>query len=243
MKPTIILVGADKGGVGKTFVSRVLLDLMKSRGIPVRAFDAQSPGGELVRFYADAAVVDLESIDGQMRVFDGVDDKNVTVVDLPADQLQTTIQTLDNARLLEEVRSGSMKMVLLHVLGPTIRSISEIGAAAEKIGGVKHLLVKNHVSADAGFFDWDTSDTAEILAQMAPVMADFPNLEGRIREAIEKAGPEKNGESFLDFIADVAVSRTLRNLLKTWLEKCWAELDRVGVLEKAAAQPQASWGG
>jgi cellulose biosynthesis protein BcsQ len=33
-KPVVIVVGADKGGVGKTTVSRTLLDYFDANGIP-----------------------------------------------------------------------------------------------------------------------------------------------------------------------------------------------------------------
>jgi hypothetical protein len=44
-KPAVILVGADKGGVGKTTVSRALLDYLIAHNIPTRAFDTESPKG------------------------------------------------------------------------------------------------------------------------------------------------------------------------------------------------------
>ena len=41
-KPAVILVGADKGGVGKTTVSRALLDYFIAHNIPTRAFDTEA---------------------------------------------------------------------------------------------------------------------------------------------------------------------------------------------------------
>jgi len=38
-KPAVILVGADKGGVGKTTVARTLLDYFTAHQVPTRAFD------------------------------------------------------------------------------------------------------------------------------------------------------------------------------------------------------------
>ena len=38
-KPAVILIGADKGGVGKTTVARTLLDYFGTRHVPTRAFD------------------------------------------------------------------------------------------------------------------------------------------------------------------------------------------------------------
>ena len=41
--PTVILIGADKGGVGKTTVTRTLLDYFAAQEIPTRAFDTDPP--------------------------------------------------------------------------------------------------------------------------------------------------------------------------------------------------------
>ena len=227
MTATVIFVGADKGGTGKTMTSRVLLDLLHIKNVHIRAFDAQYPGGNLNRFNDYAVVVNIDKIDDQMRVFDDMADDSFTVVDLPAGMLSPTIKSLDDARLLEDVRAGTVKMALLHVLGPTITSIGEIGAAAAKIGGVKHLLVKNHISRDSQYFDWDTNDSEvrSILNAMAPHLIDLPNLDARAVEVLEK-----RGGSFLQFIDDRAQSRILRGNVKTWLETCWKEFDRVGVM-------------
>ena len=48
-KPTVVVVGADKGGVGKTTVARTLLDYFTAHHVPIRAFDTESPKGTLKR--------------------------------------------------------------------------------------------------------------------------------------------------------------------------------------------------
>src|SRR5207253_7093542 len=50
-RPTVILVGADKGGVGKTIVARTLLDYLVANNVPARAFDTEAPKGTLKRFH------------------------------------------------------------------------------------------------------------------------------------------------------------------------------------------------
>ena len=50
-RPTVILIGADKGGVGKTTVARTLLDYLTTQEIPTRAFDTEAPKGVLHRFH------------------------------------------------------------------------------------------------------------------------------------------------------------------------------------------------
>src|SRR3990170_6290076 len=71
MKPTLIVVGADKGGVGKTTLCRALLDYLGRRNILARAFDAEHPRGTLKRFYPGITeVVDIYDVADQMKILD-----------------------------------------------------------------------------------------------------------------------------------------------------------------------------
>ena len=54
--PTIFLVGAAKGGVGKTTV-RVLSDTLKARQACAKLFDTEYPAGDLSRFAAFLAAI------------------------------------------------------------------------------------------------------------------------------------------------------------------------------------------
>jgi thymidylate kinase len=56
--PALILVGADKGGVGKTTVARTLLDYFTAHQVATRAFDTETPKGTLKRFHRDVAQLD-----------------------------------------------------------------------------------------------------------------------------------------------------------------------------------------
>ena len=70
-KPAVILVGADKGGVGKTTVARTLLDYFTAHQVPMRAFDTEAPKGTLKRFHPDLTdVVDMTKVPDQMKIFD-----------------------------------------------------------------------------------------------------------------------------------------------------------------------------
>ena len=50
-RPAVILVGADKGGVGKTTVARTLIDYFGAHQTPTRAFDTEAPRGTLFHHY------------------------------------------------------------------------------------------------------------------------------------------------------------------------------------------------
>src|SRR5690242_19686048 len=92
--PHVIIVGAVKGGVGKTFVTRVLADYFKSRAADWRAIDTQMPRGDLKRFCGDRCdVVDLATVDGQMRVLDTLRPGQTTLIDCQAGLLVQALET------------------------------------------------------------------------------------------------------------------------------------------------------
>src|SRR2546430_17707970 len=70
-KPVVIVVGADKGGVGKTTVSRTLLDYFSANNVPTRAFDTESPRGTLKRFHPETPeTVDMPTTPHRMKICD-----------------------------------------------------------------------------------------------------------------------------------------------------------------------------
>src|SRR5260370_7000027 len=79
-KPVVIVVGADKGGVGKTTVARTLLDYFSANNVATRAFDTENPRGTLKRFHPDATeIVDMTATSDQMKIFDPLNSANPSV--------------------------------------------------------------------------------------------------------------------------------------------------------------------
>ena len=119
MKPTLILVGADKGGVGKTTMSRSLLDYFARKNVLTRAFDTGNPRGSRRRFYPGITeVIDLANVAHQMKVLDTMETANVpvTIVDLKAGNLSYSLALFYRFGAL---RPGGTPVLLL-VLGPGI---------------------------------------------------------------------------------------------------------------------------
>ena len=137
-KPAVILVGADKGGVGKTTVARTLIDYFGAHQTPTRAFDTESPRGTLKRFHPELTeVVDVSSVSDQMKIFDtlGSADAKVTVIDVRAGLLSSTLQALTDIGFLESAKKGQITFAVFHILGPSIASLDEI---AEKAREAEH---------------------------------------------------------------------------------------------------------
>src|SRR6201990_3559917 len=96
-KPAVGVVGADKGGVGKTTGSRTLLDYFSAHNGQTRAFDTESPRGTLKRFHPDITeIVDMTTTSDQMKIFDTLNSAtpSVTVIDVAAGLLSPALAPL-----------------------------------------------------------------------------------------------------------------------------------------------------
>ena len=129
MKPTVILVGADKGGVGKTTVSRALLDYLAANNILARAFDTEFPRGTLMRFHPNQTeVVDITSTPDQMKILDTLETSGpkVSVIDVRAGQLATTLQALQDVGFLDAVKVAADVEARVLLGGDQERGLGEI---------------------------------------------------------------------------------------------------------------------
>jgi hypothetical protein len=215
MTPLVVIVGADKGGVGKTTVSRTLMDYFKARSADYRAFDTEAPAGVLKRFHPDkTTVVDLTRSDDQMSVFDTLKDAQITLVDVRAGLLSPTLKTLAEIGFLDGIKEGRLKIIVLHILGSTQASFDEIKATAELVEGSKHYLVVNRAN-DASFMGLSAD-----MKKAGDGVIDIPKLNELAAEYVDTAGV-----SFDRFISDESQSAVMRGYVKSWLGRVFAQFD------------------
>jgi hypothetical protein len=235
-KPTLILVGADKGGVGKTTVARTLLDYFSAHHVPTRAFDSETPRGTLKRFHPDAAdIVDATLVSDQMRIIDTLSttDASVTIVDVRAGLLSPTLRSLRDIGFLDAVKKGQLTFVIFHILGSSIASLNEIEETAPFTADAKYFLVKNFIN-NTNFFEWDQATHASYFKRLKDaVVLTIPKLNEMAYEQVELASVP-----FLTFVANKNpkgeagnYSFVLRGYVRHWLGNVWAEYDRVKLLD------------
>ncbi|MGY4335525.1 hypothetical protein ACVWW3_000431 [Bradyrhizobium sp. LM2.9] len=179
-KPAVVVVGADKGGVGKTTVSRTLLDYFSANNVPTRAFDTESPRGTLKRFHPDITeIVDMTTTSDQMKIFDTLNatSPSVTVIDVRAGLLSPALASLRDIGFLDAAKAGQITFAVFHILGPSIASLDEIAETAGFMTGAKYFLVKNFIN-DTQFFQWD--------------QATYNSYFHRIKDATELTIPKLN---------------------------------------------------
>jgi hypothetical protein len=236
MKPAVILVGADKGGVGKTTVSRALLDYFDDNNIPARAFDTESPRGTLQRFHPDITeIVDVTHTSDQMRILDTLEDSavKVTVIDVRAGQLSATLAVLKDIGFLDAAKEGEFTFLLFHILGSSIASLDEIAETAPFASDAHYYLVKNHVN-DSTFFEWDPKTYKDHFEKVKSATdVSIPKLDELAYEQVDLAGvPFATFRDNRTADGDTAhYSFVLRGYVRTWLRHVADELDNAGVIQ------------
>lgn len=237
MKPALILVGADKGGVGKTTVSRILLDYLEERGIPVRAFDTEAPRGTLKRFYPQCTeIVDMAHTQDQMRIFDTLDadEAQVSLVDIRAGQLRMLIAKMREFGFLDAARQGQFHFLLVHILGSSVASLEEIADIAPYAPEDGYYIVKNLVG-EASYFEWD-NDTYRGYFDHARGAKEIsiPKLNELAYGAIDLAGVP-----FSQFAYDDSESFVLRGYVRNWLQHIGAQFDKADLAMSLTARTVA----
>jgi hypothetical protein len=237
MKPVVLMVGADKGGVGKTTVARTVLDYLAAKNTLARAFDAEHPRGTLQRFHPEITeVIDITAAADQMKMIDtlATSEVKVSAVDVRAGLLAETLQAFTDVGFFDLVRAGEFNFGLFHVVGSSVASLDEIAEVLPYAKGKHYFIVKNFIN-DTSFFEWNPAVYRNYFKGSASaVEINIPKLNEMAYEQVELSGVP-----FSDFIANRqpngqpgSNSLVLRGYVRTWLRQISDEYDRVGLLDR-----------
>ena len=207
-----------------------------------RAFDTESPRGTLKRFHPDITeVVDVTSVADQMKIFDtlGSADASVTVIDVRAGLLSSTLQALSDIGFLEfgarRARSPSRCFTSSGRRSPRSRRSPR---PPRFVGDANYFLVKNLIN-NTTFFEWDPATYNSYFKQIKGAEEiTIPKLNEMACEQVEVASVP-----FVSFIANknakgepANYSFVLRGYVRHWLGNVWGEYDRVKLIDLVARQ-------
>lgn len=245
MKHTIILVGADKGGVGKTTTARALLGFLAHKNILARAFDTENPRGTLKRFYPGITeIIDLDNVADQMKLLDTIATSTVkvTVVDLKAGNLSAALDLFSRIGVLEAANAGEFNLGLIHVVGPAIASLDEMNEVVPYTKSLTYVVAKNFIN-ETNFFEWDESTYKKYFAKLKDANEiDIPKLNEMAYEQVDLAGV-----TFTDFVenknadgSDGKFSFVLRGYVRKWLNDLEEEFGRLDLITDLLAASRSS---
>jgi hypothetical protein len=225
----IHLIGGEKGGVGKSMVSRLLAQYFIDLSIAFTAFDADRSHGALLRFYSGYStpvlVDQYESLDAIVEAATIQPERRI-LVDLAAQAGEPLTRWMDESQLLEVAPELNLNIRYWHVMDSGRDSVDLLRQLFDRYQSrLNYVLVKNQLRGN-NFRIFDESGLeARAHGYGAPIIP-----LGRLQEsAMLKI--DATSSSFWAATQDTDPATGLRVLerqrLKTWLQSAYAAIATV----------------
>jgi hypothetical protein len=231
MKRIVMILGG-KGGTGKTAFTRLLLDVMHSKGINYLAYDADTENPELYDYYqnfgAGVQLLNFIEVAEAKRFFTELkaSSPDVVVVDMPGASGNKTREIISKFGLFKIAGDLGYRVTLVTVLNLGYSVITSLKAMLEFCGNQADYVVVKNLCWDKGlgFQRWESSKTRTVIESLQGIEIEMPELEySTFDMLIEKGLPysaatEENGFPFGDYL-----------LVSGFLDQAKPELEKAGV--------------
>lgn len=149
---TIHFIGGEKGGVGKSLVSRLMAQRFIDQGIAFQGFDTDRSHGALMRFYAPYAspvLVDrFEALDAILESATQAPGQQV-LVDLAAQTHEPLVRWMDESGVLALAEEVGVQIHYWHVMDAGRDSVDLLKRLLDRFGQrLNYVLVLNQLRGD-----------------------------------------------------------------------------------------------
>lgn len=225
-------IGGEKGGVGKSVMSRLLAQYFIDRGRPFTGFDTDRSHTSFTRFYADYAspvIVDryegLDQVASSFEEVPAVGQQGSVIVDLAAQTAAPLARWIKDSDLLPLLGEMGVTVNFWHISDAGKDSVDLLDRLINTYGpGPNYIVVKN-LGRGSNFVDLDESAALKkALALGARLVTLGPLHESSMRKidsqnasfwaAINNRAQDENALGMLE-----------RQRVKTWLRNSYDMLD------------------
>jgi hypothetical protein len=220
---TIVFVGGDKGGVGKSTVARALGEFYRRDRIALVVFDGDDTNPTLSRFIKDAERLYTKAAKGFEPLINNLEgDKPIQLVDLGAGTSLALGQFADQTNFADVAEANGAKITFVFVLAPGADSINLLKLLVEQQGNrMQYVVAKNN--AIPGTWDlWDGSKTkAKILGELGGIELTIPILDAETFTLIDR-----KGLTWTEASQAKEIPLASRSYVFRWVQKVFAEFER-----------------
>ena len=227
---TLHLIGGEKGGVGKSMVSRLLAQYFIDQQIPFTGFDTDRSHGSLLRFYADYAspvLVDrYEALDNVIEAAVETPGRRV-LVDLAAQTHEPLVRWMDESGVLDMADLSGLALHYWHVMDSGRDSVDLLTRLLDRFGQrVTYVLVRNQLRGD-DFGQLDRSGQLDRARGLGAKVVDLKRLHDSVVQKIDARNASfwaaRNGGG----IDGPGLGLMERQRLKMWLNHAFGEIAKV----------------
>lgn len=228
----IHFVGGEKGGVGKSLLSRLLAQHLIDHGIPFTGFDTDRSHGALLRFYADyaspALVDDFAALDAIVESAVAEPGRRV-LVDLAAQTHDALARWMDESGVLDLATESGVAITYWHVMDAGRDSVDLLARLLDRFGDrMRYVLVLNQLRGD----DFSQLERSGQLARAQALGAQtmvLKHLQDAVLRKIDAADASFWSARHAGSGEGAKLGLLERQRLRVWLAHVEAELARVGV--------------
>ncbi len=228
----IHLIGGEKGGVGKSMVSRLLAQYFIDQQLPFVGFDTDRSHGSLLRFYAgytSPALVDrYEALDAIIEAAVEQPGRRV-LVDLAAQTHDALVRWMDESGVLDMADLSGLALNYWHVMDSGRDSVDLLTRLLDRFGQrLQYIIVRNHLRGD-DFSQLDHSGQLDRARGLGAKVMDLKKLQDGVVHKIDSHNSSfwsaRNGSG--DEGAGLGLME--RQRLKMWLNASHAAIAALDV--------------
>jgi hypothetical protein len=228
----IHFIGGEKGGVGKSLVSRLVAQYLIDKELPFLGFDTDRSHGALLRFYAGFAspvLIDrYEALDSIIEAAVEQPDRRI-LVDLAAQTHDPLVKWMDESGVLDMAAESGFTITYWHVMDSGRDSVDLLKKLLDRFGArLNYVLVRNQMRGDDFGMLEQSGEQDRALGFGAHVVS-IKHLSDSIIQKIDASS-----SSFWAAQHDADKSRTGlgmmdRQRLKMWLRDAYQQIDTAPV--------------
>jgi len=228
----IHLIGGEKGGVGKSMVSRLLAQYFIDHEMTFVGFDTDRSHGSLLRFYAEYSTqVPVESYEALDRIVESAVEQpgRRVLVDLAAQTQEALIKWMDESGVLDMADLAGIGLKYWHVMDAGRDSVDLLKRLLDRFGQrVHYVLVKNQLRGD-DFGMLERSGELERALGLGAQVMELRKLHEAVVQKIDARNASFWSARNVNTIDGPGLGLMERQRLKLWLSHAYDAIARIGV--------------
>ena len=227
----IHFIGGEKGGVGKSMLSRVMAQYFIDHDMPFAAFDTDRSHGSLLRFYGDFARPALaDSFEALDRIVETAVEKPGcrVLVDLAAQTHDPLVKWMDESGVLDMADVSGITVHYWHVMDAGRDSVELLRRLLDRFGQrLRYIIVRNQMRGD-DFSILERSGQLVRAKGLGAHVMDLRHLHDPIVQKIDARNASFWNAKNSTAIDGAGLSLMERQRLRIWLNHAYGGIQAAG---------------